>query len=131
MPNANRWTAARFHSFIKSALRAASNRWPPKYEAKKAAWVERGVYRCAGYERRAHEVRASLPATGTRKRRINNAVVDHISPVVDPHRGFTTWDDLIGRMFVEADGLQVLCHECHAAKTADERTIRKASSIGK
>lgn len=125
MPNSNKWTVARFNSFIKSALRSASNKWPPKYEVKKEARVERGIYRCAGYGRKAHNVPASLPRKKGSKRRINNVLVDHIQPVIDPEKGFISWDDVIERMFCEKEGLQVLCHECHKNKTADERQRRK------
>ena len=113
------------HSFIKSALRAASVRWPPKYAVKKAARIERGIYRCEGYKRRSHKVPASLPAPPGRKRRINNVQVDHIVPIVDPTVGFVSWDEVIKRMFVEAEGLQVLCHECHKRKTQDEKELKK------
>lgn len=125
MPNNGNWTDARFRSFVVSALRAASNKWPPKYLSKKEAWVSRGIYRCAGYGRKAHDVHASLPPKPGNKRRINNAVVDHIIPVVDPAIGFVSWDEFINRLFVEKDKLQVLCHECHLAKTADEKEQKK------
>lgn len=125
--NGGQWTPARFHSFIKGALRAASNRWGPKYACKKSAWIRRGWYRCAGYNCEPHEVPASLPPpTKKHKRRINNALVDHIKPVVDPVQGFTSWDELISRLFCEVDGLQVLCHDCHSRKTADEQEQRKS-----
>lgn len=47
--------------------------------------------------------------------------VDHIEPV-GPTPGSRmsrgeTWDDFMRRMFVGADGLQVLCGECHRQKT--------------
>jgi len=122
--NGGQWTVARFHSFIKSALRGASKRWGPRHEAKRAARVERGVYMCAGYKRKPHKVPASLPPAEGKTRRIDNAVVDHINPVIDPEVGFTTWDDVIERLFCEADGLQVLCHACHQLKTKDERAKR-------
>lgn len=125
--NGGQWTAARFHSFIKSALRAASKRWGPKWEVKKAARVERGVYRCAGYKRPPHNVPASLPPPPGKKRRIDNAVVDHILPIIDPKKGFESWDKVIERMFCEADGLQLLCHDCHSAKTKDEREVKNAA----
>lgn len=124
MHNSGNWTPSRFHSFIKGGLRSISNRWPPKFEVKKKARVERGIYLCAGFNRKPHKVPASLPPAAGNKRRINNAVVDHIHPVIDPVEGFTSWDDVISRMFCEADGLQVLCHACHSAKTAEERKIR-------
>lgn len=119
-----RWTEARFNAFIKSALRAASRKWPPKADVKKAARVERGKYRCAGYKRKSHVVPVSLPPPKGKKRRVDNAVVDHIVPVIDPSDGRTTWDSVIERLFVEADGLQVLCHDCHTRKTTDERDRR-------
>ena len=74
---------------------------------------------------RAHQVPASLPPKKGNKKRINNAVVDHIAPVVDPVTGFISWDDTIARMFVEEEGLQVLCHKCHSRKTMEEKEIAK------
>lgn len=123
--NGGLWTDARFNSFIKSALRGASVRWPPKNKVKQASRVERGWYTCAGYKHKAHKVPASLPAKQGNKRRINNAVVDHILPIIDPRIGFISWDEVIKRMFVEEDQLQVLCHDCHSRKTADEKEIKK------
>ena len=120
--NGNTWTEARYHSFIKGALRAASQRWGPKWQVKKKARKARGIYECAGYGRKPHSVPASLPAPPGKKRRIDNAVVDHIDPIIDPAVGFNTWDETIERMFCEEDGLQLLCHACHAAKTKDERS---------
>ena len=124
MRNAGTWTEARFTSFIRGGLRSISMRWPPKNRVKQNARVQRGVYLCAGYETEAHEVPASLPPLPGNKRRINNAVVDHIQPVVDPRVGFVDWNTLIKRLFCEEDGFQLLCHECHSAKTADERKLR-------
>jgi hypothetical protein len=121
------WTRARLNAFIKSALRAASNRYPPKFECKKAARIERGIYLCAGYKTKAHKVTASLPAPKGKKRRIDNAVVDHIIPVGGPDDP-GGWGGVIDRMFCPVSGLQVLCHACHSQKTADERLQRKNKS---
>ena len=106
-----------------------SYRWPPKHQVKKAAWRERGIYLCAGYKRRKHKVKLSImeeiiPATKGGvwlKKKVNNVFIDHIEPVIDPEKGFVSWNAVIKRMFCEADGLQVLCRECHSAKTKDER----------
>lgn len=95
-------------------------RWPPKNEAKKAARVGRGKYRCAEC---GGVGPATLPPEKGRKRRRNNAAVDHINPVIDPAVGFVSWDDFIARMFCEKGGFQVLCWECHTKKTAEERAI--------
>ena len=120
--NNGEWTEARYHSFIKGALRSASVRWPPKHRVRRAAWIKRGVYKCAGYKRRAHQVPVSIEKN---KKRINNVTVDHIVPIVDPNKGFESWDKVIERMFCEAEGLQVLCMSCHKAKTKDERIKKK------
>ena len=114
------WTEARFNSFITSALRSAHSRWGPKSTAKKRAWIKRGVYLCALC---GEEGPATLPPLKGKKRRRNNAAVDHIEPVVNPAIGKTTWDEYIDRMFVEEEGYQVLCHKCHTKKTQEERTI--------
>lgn len=124
--NGGRWSEARYHSFIKSALRSASNRYPPKYECRKASWVSRGRYKCAGYNKKSHIVDASICHNN---RRVSNITADHVVPVVAPDVGFTSWDTLIERLFCEASGFQMLCRECHAAKTADERLIRKKKKV--
>ena len=115
-----KWTEARYNSFITSALRGAHGRWGPKSTAKKKAWISRGVYLCSECGK---EGPATLPPLEGRKRRRNNAAVDHIVPVVDPAVGKTTWDEYVERMFVEEDGYQVLCYECHSTKTKEERAI--------
>ena len=126
--NGGAWTEARFKSFIRGGLRGISMRWPPKNRVKQNARVARGVYLCEGYKRTAHEVPVTLRPKPGNKRRINNAVVDHIIPVVDPKRGFISWDELIKRLFCEEDGFQILCSSCHSEKTKDEREDRKQNA---
>lgn len=122
--NNGQWTEARFKAFIKGVLRDATNKWGPKQTTKKKAWIKRGIYKCVGYKRRSHNVRVTLPPSAPGKRRIHNVQVDHIKPVIDPKKGFTSWDDMIERMFCEEEGLQVLCNDCHRRKTKDERKRR-------
>ena len=122
--NSGTWTSARFRAFITSALRAASQKWGPKIEVKRGARVDRGKYQCAGYECEPHIVTATLPANKPGGRRIDNALVDHIDPVVDPATGFVNWDTYINRLFVEKEGLQLLCRDCHDRKTAREKEQR-------
>lgn len=119
--NGGQWTQARMNAFIKGALRQASLRWPPRNDARKETRVSRGLYRCSGFKRRAHNVPASVKIRGVRK---NNVFVDHIEPVVDPKAGFVGWDEVIRRMFCEKGGFQVLCRECHDEKTKQERKSR-------
>jgi hypothetical protein len=118
--NGGQWTTARFNSFIKGLLRRGAQHWPPKYAVKKAAWVRRGIYLCAGYERDAHEIPLTLNGE-------NNTFIDHIEPVIDPVSGFEGWDMVIRRMFVEKEGMQLLCKDCHQKKTGNERSLAKQS----
>ena len=111
-PHCNgQWTDARKRSFIISTLRRASCRWAPKYTTRKDARIGRNQYRCA----------ACGAIVGNK-----DAKVDHIRPVVDPAKGFTTWDEYIARMFVEKEGYQLLCVTCHSGKSGTERLERKA-----
>lgn len=114
------WTEARRNTFIKGLLRGGGRKWGPKGTALKESRLRRGFYHCAGCEQ---AVPATLPPKPGNKRRIKNALVDHIHPVVDPCIGFTTWDETIERMFCEIDNLQVLCHDCHQIKTNLEKAI--------
>ena len=113
------WTEGKFQSFIKSTLRKGSTRWPPKYEVLNAA--KRGKQINPETGRIAEHYHCAL---------CNNlfvgkhVVVDHIEPVV-PVTGFVSWDIVIARMFCPAEGLQVLCKECHKVKTKEENAQRK------
>ena len=120
--NGGEWTESRFNGFIVSALRAASQRWGPKNQCIRDARVSRGLYKCDGC---GNIVPATLPPPEGKKNRIKNIVADHINPVVDPAVGFVDWGTYIARMFVERDGYQALCHECHTKKSAEERRIAK------
>lgn len=107
------------HTWIVNSLRRASYRWPGRYQAvingRSIQKLSRGRmvwhYNCAMCPKDIHHCR-------------KNIKLDHICPVVPPETGFTTWDDYITRMFVEADGFQVLCTDHHKEKTALERIER-------
>jgi len=116
--NAGQWTEARYRGFIRSALRAAWMKWPPNQQAKRDARVQRGIYRCAGYQCKPHLVPASVVIDGKRK---NNVFTDHIKPI----GGHESWDKIIAGMFCESDNLQVLCKDCHDRKTKDERAAAR------
>ena len=99
-----------------SNLRRISYRYPSRSAVKKAARVERGKYKCA----HCGEIH-----------RNKDVQVDHIEPVVDPHKGFENWDTYIARLFVEPTGLQVLCIDCHSIKTQEENVVRREIKLDK
>lgn len=124
--NGGGWTEARFNSFVKSALRAASRRWPPKYESLASAYVGQQVNSKSGRLAKHYKCACcsgSFPA--------KDVQVDHIAPIIDPLTGFTTWDDVVNNMFCEKENLQILCTECHKTKTAQERTLKRNKNVGK
>lgn len=96
--------------WIIASVRRASYRWVPRYKAKAAARIERGQYKCAACKGLFGPKQISL---------------DHIKPVVDPHKGFIDWNNYIERLFCEEDGFQVLCKTCHSAKSKHENAIRR------
>ena len=108
-----------------SALRKA--RWPVKYQAIKDAYVEDGINPQTGRKCKLHRCNQCgnlFPQC--------EMAIDHLRPVV-PVDGFTgekfvdyNWNELIQRLYCEADGLQALCKGCHKLKSADERALRKA-----
>jgi hypothetical protein len=121
--NNGQWTPARFRSFIIGQLRAATQRWGPKQKCIQNAKVSRGLYKCASCGAIGPP---TLPPPKGKTRRIKNIVADHITPIVDPSVGFTSYDDWIERCFCELDGFQALCHKCHTEKSNEERAIAKA-----
>lgn len=114
------WTEARYNTFIKGTLRGSTMKWKPIQDCKKFARIRRGWYLCA-------ECKEEVPSTiVVNRKRVKNAIVDHIRPIVDPALGFTTWDDCIERMFCELDNLQLICLACHHVKCAEEKVISDA-----
>ena len=120
-----KWTQAKYNSFIKNTLRQATRKWGPIQECLRLARTRRGFYRCAEC---LEEVPATIMHTQVngKIKRVKNAIVDHIVPLIDPEVGFTTWDDVIANMFCELDNLQCVCHSCHQVKCAEETAISSA-----
>ncbi len=114
-----RWTKARYNSFIKSALRAASNKWPVKFDALKAAYVETKLNKITGRQSKHYRCAICCGIYPS-----SDIQIDHIAPVIPPS-GFISWDSVIERMFCELDGYQALCSDCHDAKTKGEMMARK------
>lgn len=120
--NGGGWTEARYRGFIKSGLRSASMRWPPKYEVLNEAFVGRQVNEKTG--RLAKHFQCNLCKGVFPQKEVE---VNHKNPVV-PTTGFDSWDAVIERMFCEKEELEVLCKTCHKAITKTENLLRKTNA---
>lgn len=112
MHNGGKWTEARFRGFITTALRAASRRWPPKYDSLKAAFTEQKLNKSTGRLAKHYKCNACKKEYPSKQIQI-----DHVVPIGK----CGTWDEFISRLFCEQDNLQALCLTCHKKKTKQER----------
>ncbi len=121
----------RREEFLTNNLRRISLKWPAISEAKKRARVERRINpqtnrlcwhaACAGCQRDFKE---------------DQLIADHIAPVVPIARDYSEsaystaqLGELIERLLPIPNELQMLCYECHSAKTEAENRERKIHRI--
>lgn len=114
------WTDGRIKSFITSTIRSGFRRWPPKYVTLKEASTGRKINKSSG--RMAQHYKCAKCKKEYPGKEVQ---VDHVSPVVDPTKGFVSWDEFIIRLFCHEENLQVLCKGCHVIKTKKETASRK------
>lgn len=117
--NGGQWTEARFNSFVKGALRSASQRWPPKYQVLADAFVETKTNVKTGRQAKHYKCSKCLEDFPQKEVEVN-----HITPVV-PLSGFDSWDGVVERLFCEKGGLEVVCKPCHKSITNNENKERK------
>ena len=105
------WSSARYRTFIRSAMRKAWMKWPPRFAALQRA---RRAY-SGSNPRQKFEVQCAHCEHWFAQKEIS---VDHIVP----------WGSIVGlsldeawsRLLVPVSGLQCLCSKCHDHKTASE-----------
>lgn len=126
--NYTKWTEARFYSFIRSALRSAWTKYPPKYEALKYACVGKQINPFSGKQAQMYKC-----AECNRIFPVKMVQVDHITPN-HPLKSFDDIGEYCKTLFCSKEELQVLCNykgivegleACHKIKTRNERSARK------
>ena len=112
------WTEAKFFAWVRSGLRKAYIRWPPKNQvvtdAKRAVKVKKGNQK---FEYRCSTCKKYHPR--------KEVEVDHIEEC-GSLRSFDDIGVFASKLFVGVDKLQVLCKKCHQKKTNAAREARKA-----
>ena len=110
-PNYPAWSTAKYRAFIRSAMRKAWTKWPPRFEALKLA---RRPY-IGPNKRQKFEYQCAHCKNWFMGKNIS---VDHMTP----------WGSIVGlsldeaweRLLVPVIELQCLCAKCHDRKTATE-----------
>jgi 5-methylcytosine-specific restriction endonuclease McrA len=111
--NAGTLTESAFWSFIRSALRQKSRWWKPITQCKMNS---RRAYK-GPLKRQKFEYQCNICKNWFPEKNIN---VDHIIPA----GSLNCANDLpafVERLFVEVEGLQLLCSTCHDKKTKQEK----------
>ncbi len=104
------WNSTRYWGFIRSALRKAFAKYPPRYQTVAASKGGRNQYVCA-----------SCGQVYGKK----DVAVDHITPC-GTLRKYSDLPSFVERLFCGREGLQVLCKSCHYTKTMYERGMTDA-----
>jgi hypothetical protein len=118
---------------LKNNLRRLHGHCPEKKKVLKRTKVDLSTNKCekcntyiySGVsESRYQELVLKYPTNTVIKGKLD---VHHLNAVVDPEKGFTTWDDYINRLWVKADQMMGLCEICHGFESSEEMNLRKES----
>ena len=112
----NGWTYAKYKGFIISILRGGFRRYPPKQKCIENAFVKTIINKKT--KRKAKHYKCNICSKLFPRTEVE---ADHISPIIDPTKGFIDFNTWIERGFIHEEGFQCLCKECHAIKTKKER----------
>ena len=114
---------------IKKHLRRLSYQRKEYTEAKNRAKVGPAIFKCEQCGQLMYDGN-SQKSFDKNKEIYDNLIwetpdLDHNPPVVEPKRGFVTWDEYLDRLFCSPDNLTVLCKACHKGVSREEMNERK------
>ena len=112
-PDHPEWSTSKFFGFLRSGLRAAYNKYPPKWEVlKEASRPYRGSDKRKKTEYQCKQCQQWFSG--------KDVSVDHIIPA----GSLLSYDDLTDfsrKLFCSKEGLRVVCNTCHAQITASQK----------
>lgn len=114
----NTWTKARYFAFIRSALRRAWQKYPVKWQVLGASASPND----GRFDSRTKKMYQCNVCKNWFKAK--DVQVDHIKPA-GTLKEYKDLPEFVSTLFCEEDNLQVICKECHDAKTKEERESRK------
>lgn len=114
------WSEARFFSFLRSALRSAWSKYPPKYTV--LAKAKRKSE--SNNKRLKWEFQCKECGLWHAQKEVS---VDHITPA-GTLRTFEDLPEFCRKLFCSEEELQVLCSVCHSEKTRQEREDKNKES---
>lgn len=107
------FTEARYWGFVRSALRKAWLRWPPRYAALNAA--ESGIGKLRRW-------RCAICDGDFLKKDVE---VDHFPVACGSLKDYDDLPRFVKTLYCEADNLRVVCKTCHKAHTKQQREDAK------
>lgn len=111
------WSTARFYSFLRSALRQAWLRWPPRSKVIDAAKrTSKSTNKRLKWEYECNKCGKFFP-----KKEVQ---VDHITEA-GTLREFSDLPGFVQRMFVGEDKLRLVCINCHKEITEKSKNDRR------
>ena len=118
---------------IKNNLRRLHMHCKYKQKAKMRSKIDAATYKCetegckiAIYEGSSDKnYRKTAIKWGAEYEVIKGKIeLDHITPIIEPSKGFGNWDDYLHALWIDDTGYQCLCRDCHAEKSAKEAAER-------
>lgn len=120
----------RWKGRIVQSLRKLSLSYDERYRAKLKTKVAPSIYKCQHCGILIYDGASDIDKVCEKNKIARNKIIagkmhmDHIEPMIDPAKGFESWDKLIDRLFCDSSGYQGLCSDCHRLKTDDENKVR-------
>lgn len=122
-------------SWLISAVRRASLRYPPAIEARNR--TKETYYILSKKGKPMKRVKYTCELCGKKDLKSKETELDHIVPIVGKE-GFVDWNTYFTTYLIDAAGFQLLCLPCHDVKTRlemgdkyKERRVKKALKAAK